>query len=727
MVLAHVDGFMADVLRTVCRTCPHVLRRGDKKLTWHSIIASGSWDALVEQLVEDYTLSHGMKSVPKRLDALKGELGVDVALAPEARETLLEAEQVRHIFIHNGGRVSAEFLKRTSRTDLSIGQYFPLTLDYLDKAHGAAMQLVDGLFRAISSKYFSQHSRRATAGTRGAPQGGPGDLHNQRNPHALLITDALRSELDATLDRMSAEDYTRRIWDVDPDLWRPEPEHHAEIRNRMGWLTLPGDCMAHADELVALADEVRQAGIERIVLLGMGGSSLAPWCFEQVLGSAPGYPALTVLDSTVPAQVLAATGDTPVERCCFIVASKSGTTAEVRSAFEHFWAQVQARKGDAAGENFIVITDPDTPLQDLGEERGVRRVLNNWPDHGGRYSAMSYFGMVPTALIGAPVEEVLAGGQAMAEACGPDVAVAGNPGAVLGALLGVCHEAGRNKVTMLASPALASFGDWVEQLIAESTGKMGLGLVPVVGEPAGDVAEYGDDRVFAYMRMAGDDTHDNLAEALAAAGHPLIRIDVSDPASIGAEMFRWEFATAVVGALMGVDPFDQPDVEDAKNSARAALEALATSDSSEAPDAESVASVLAELMDSVQPGDYVGLMAYLPMSEETDAALAAMRSGIREAKGVATTLGYGPRFLHSTGQLHKGGPKTGVFIQFTAADPEDVPIPGQEYGFSALKQSQAAGDLQVLRERGQRALRVDLGDNIPAGLARVAGMLEEVL
>lgn len=547
------------------------------------------------------------------------------------------------------------------------------------------------------------------------------------NSYELLLADDFREQFDAALDRMSVEDYTRRIWDVDPDLWRPEAEHHVEIRNRMGWLTLPDHCMAHADELVALADEVRGAGIERIVLLGMGGSSLAPWCFEHVLGSAPGYPALTVLDSTVPAQVIAATGDTPVERCCFIVASKSGTTAEVRSSFDHFWERMQAKKGDAAGENFIVITDPGSALLELGEERGVRRVFINWPDHGGRYSAMSYFGMVPTALIGAPVAEVLTGGQAMADACRPDAPVADNPGAALGALFGSCHDMGCTKLTVLTSPALASFGDWVEQLIAESTGKMGLGLVPVVGEPAGDVAEYGNDRVFAYVRMAGDDTHDELTEALAAAGHPVIRIDVSAPATIGAEMFRWEFATAVVGALMGIDPFDQPDVEDAKNSARAALVALSSSDSPEGPNVESIADELAEMMDSVRPGDYVGLMAYLPMSEETDAALAAMRVAIRAAKGVATTSGYGPRFLHSTGQLHKGGPKNGVFVQLIADDPVDVPIPGQEYGFSALKQSQATGDLEVLLARGQRALRVALGDDIPAGLARFTRSLEKAL
>ncbi len=559
-------------------------------------------------------------------------------------------------------------------------------------------------------------------------------------------TNAMRSglnaDLAATLERMSAEDYAGRIWGVDPNLWRPEPEHHAEIRERLGWLTLPADCLAQVEELTAFADEVRAAGFEHVVLLGMGGSSLAPWAFEAIFGVADGYPGLTVLDSTVPAQVRATLTGGDAARTLFIVASKSGGTAEVLSFYEHFLAEVQELKGDGACENFVVITDPGSALQKLGEERGVRRIFENWPDHGGRYSAMSYFGMVLAALIGAPIGEMLAGGQSMAEACGPDVPADENPGMVLGALLGYCHEVGRNKLTLLASPGLAAFGEWVEQLLAESTGKEGVGIVPVVGETVGEVADYGVDRVFAYMRLAGDDTHDALAEALAAAGHPVIRIDVSDPATIGAEMFRWEFATAVAGAFMGIDPFDQPNVEEAKNKARAALEDF-TQDGSlpalepdatdgelsvyGAPDAGSVTEAIGNLMASVQPGDYVALMAYLPYADSTDDALSSMRAEVRAARGVATTVGYGPRFLHSTGQLHKGGPEAAVFLQLTVADSEDLPIPGKPYSFAMLKNAQAAGDLGVLRDHGLRALRVDLGSDVAGGLKRVAELLRAAL
>ncbi len=562
------------------------------------------------------------------------------------------------------------------------------------------------------------------------------------NGYELLLTETFGADLAATLERMSAEDYAGRIWGVDPNLWRPEPEHHAEIRERLGWLTLPADCLAQVEELTAFADEVRAAGFEHVVLLGMGGSSLAPWAFEAIFGVADGYPGLTVLDSTVPAQVRATLTGGDAARTLFIVASKSGGTAEVLSFYEHFLAEVRELKGGGAGENFVVITDPGSALQKLGEERGVRRIFENWPDHGGRYSAMSYFGMVPAALIGAPTGEILGGGQSMAEACGPDVPADENPGMVLGALLGYCHEVGRNKLTLLASPGLAAFGEWVEQLLAESTGKEGVGIVPVVGEPVGEVADYGVDRVFAYMRLAGDDTHDALAEALAAGGHPVIRIDVSDPATIGAEMFRWEFATAVAGAFMGIDPFDQPNVEEAKNKARAALEDF-TQDGSlpalepdatdgelsvyGAPDAGSVTEAIGNLMASVQPGDYVALMAYLPYADSTDDALSSMRAEVRAARGVATTVGYGPRFLHSTGQLHKGGPEAAVFLQLTAGDPDDLPIPGKPYSFAVLKNAQAAGDLGVLRDHGLRALRVDLGSDVAGGLKRVAELLRAAL
>lgn len=560
------------------------------------------------------------------------------------------------------------------------------------------------------------------------------------NPQTLMLPDAIAEDLQAALTRMADEDWVGRIWREDAHLWRDEPEHVEEISNRLGWLHLPERASAEIRRLTDLGEQVR-AQFDRIVLLGMGGSSLAPWCFGEVFGRAPGYPELSVLDSTVPADVLAATGGTPRERCGFIVSSKSGTTTETLSAFEHFWAQVSALPHvDDPGAQFVVITDPDTPLAELGAERGVRAVLTNWPDIGGRYSALSLFGLVPAALLGLPLRPLLDMAAEMAAACRPEVAPADNPGAELGALLGVCHQQGRDKVTLLTGEGLGSFGDWAEQLLAESTGKEGKGLVPVAGEPLLEVDHYGADRVFVELHLQGDDSLAALTQALAEVGHPVVRIELPAPVAIGAEMFRWEFATAVAGALMGIDPFDQPDVQSAKDATRAVLAEFAVTGSLPQMDADvveggiglfgltpsgDVRGAVEEFLRELLVGDYFAIMAYLPRDRAVDDAVARIRAEVAEATGVATTFGYGPRFLHSTGQLHKGGPNTGVFLQLTGVDKEDVPIPGQPYGFATLKDAQAAGDFAALRARGRRVLRVELGENWAENLGRLTEMIAE--
>ncbi len=562
------------------------------------------------------------------------------------------------------------------------------------------------------------------------------------NRYRWLLSEEQAADLRATLETMRTEQYIPRIWARDGSLWRAEPEQQAEIENRLGWLTLPGKCLEQVGRLRCFAEQVREEGFAHVVLLGMGGSSLAAWALARMFGGAAGYPSLSVLDSTVPEEVLAVTRSVDPARTLFVVSSKSGTTTEVVCLFEYFYEQVTAMKGTAGGQNFVVITDAGTPLAQTGYERGLRRVFENWPDVGGRFSALSYFGMVPAALLGLPLREILAGAEIMAQACGPAVSAAENPGAWLGGLVSCCQAKGRDKVTLLTSPVLASFGDWVEQLLAESTGKEGTGLVPVVGEEPGEVPAYGEDRLFVHLHMPGEDAANGLVAGLAEAGHPVVEIEVADLNSIGQEVFRWEFATAVAGALMGINPFDQPNVQESKDKTSEVLayycregnlpqpapdlvaEGLAVYG---AADCRSVAAALAALFAQVKGGDYVGLMAYLPRGPHVDDALAEMRQQIRDALKTATTVGYGPRFLHSTGQLHKGGPNTGVFLQFTAQDSATVPIPGRDYDFATLKNAQAHGDLEVLRTRQRRVIRIDLGSDIDRGIDKVSELVSRTL
>ncbi|MGI5818694.1 MAG: glucose-6-phosphate isomerase [Armatimonadota bacterium] len=554
------------------------------------------------------------------------------------------------------------------------------------------------------------------------------------NTQSMMLTREHEVRIRHSLEQMAEENWIARIWDLDAELWRSEPEHVEEIRNRLGWLHLPTRAMPKVEMLSEFGESAREE-FDRVVLLGMGGSSLAPWCFADIFDSREGFPELSVLDSTVPEDVLGVTGGTALNRCLFIVASKSGTTSETRAFYEYFWAKVFDAKSDP-GSSFVIITDPGSPLLRLANDRDARAAFENWDDIGGRYSALSYFGMVPAALMGLPLRTILEQASEMAAACSPEVSAEANPGAALGAFLGTCHEMGRNKVTFLTSKRLATFGEWAEQLLAESTGKDGKGLVPIVGAPPLEADAYADDRVFIQIRMAADDAHDDLIEALAERGHPVARIVVEDPTSIGAEMYRWEFATAVAGALMGINPFDQPDVQAAKAKTREVLEEYAMTGKLPAQKADvlegsivhgDVRGAVKDLLDRLHPGDYLGIMAYLKRSEVVDDAVAHIRTEVAAAKKVATTFGYGPRFLHSTGQLHKGGPNTGVFLQLTSEGGEEVDVPGEPYDFATLKDAQAAGDLAVLQERGRRVMRLDLGDDVATNLGRLIEMVVEAV
>jgi transaldolase/glucose-6-phosphate isomerase len=479
-------------------------------------------------------------------------------------------------------------------------------------------------------------------------------------------------------DERPPDDLAERVWKRDPAGWGAGDDDPAE---RLGWLDLPDTIRG---ELAPVEAFVRDTGAykDEVLLLGMGGSSLAPEVFASCFGAREGHPQLVVLDSTHPAQIEPVAEASVGRENLFVVSSKSGGTIETMSLYAYFRARADAR-------DFAAITDPGTSLQELAEREGFGGLFLNPPDVGGRYSALSLFGLVPAALCGVDLDALLAPAAAMAEACGPSVPAEQNPGLVLGWALGRLAGSGRDKLTFLCSPALAPFEDWVEQLIAESTGKGGLGIVPVVGEPA--LESYGDDRVFVQLVLDGDEP------AEVPAGHPVIRLDVQGPEELGAQMFLWEFATAVAGSVLGINAFDQPDVEAAKKAARAAL------DSDDEP--EWAEDDVDDLFADPGSGDYAAFLAFAPRTAQGQKVLDAARAKVGRSRGVATTAGFGPRYLHSTGQLHKGGPDTIRALVVLDSPDDTVGIPGRPYGFARLLRAQAAGDYEALRAAGKRVAR----------------------
>ena len=515
-------------------------------------------------------------------------------------------------------------------------------------------------------------------------------------------------EVETTLAEIQERDVVRRIWRKDHTVWKADP---AEISNRLGWLTVSDVMCEQTPALLAFAEEIREAGYRHVVLLGMGGSSLGPEVLRQTFGSADGYPELIVLDSTVPAWVRGVTEAIDPARSLFLVSSKSGGTIEPNTFYKHFRGLVdQAAGRDRGGQNFVAITDPGTSLERLAGDEGFRRVFLNPADIGGRYSVLSYFGLVPAALTGVDIAALLDRADCMREGCATCVSTNDSPGAWLGAAMGSLAHEGRDKLTLVTSPAIGSFGLWAEQLIAESLGKEGKGLVPVAGEPPVAADRYGDDRLFVYLRVENDDNTDTDAaiQEIESSAQPVVRLDLRDAYDLGAEFFRWELATAVAGAIMGVHPFDQPNVQAAKDMTDSVLRQFLASGKLPDPDG---GAPIHELLGQVARGDYVAIMAYLPQTAEMDRALAAFRRKVVERYGVATTLGYGPRFLHSTGQLHKGGPASGVLLQLTADHPQDLAIPGEAYTFGVLADAQALGDLRALQAAGRRVARVLLGSD----------------
>ncbi|HEY8133212.1 MAG TPA: bifunctional transaldolase/phosoglucose isomerase [Thermoanaerobaculia bacterium] len=528
-----------------------------------------------------------------------------------------------------------------------------------------------------------------------------------------------QAAVDAAIQRIEKEKFVERIWEKDATLWKSDEAHKKIISNALGWLTVVEQMSKNAKEIRAFAESVRR-DFDDIVVLGMGGSSLCSEVTRRVFGKKNGYPTLSVLDSTVPEAVRGLESRLKLERTLFMVASKSGTTTEPAMFHRYFYDRVKSVRGDRAGENFFAVTDPDTQLGRDAARDKFRKVFINPADIGGRYSALSYFGMVPAAIAGVDIETLLDHATHAAH-----VAIVPspkkNPAAMLGAVIGALAQKGRDKLTLITPAPLDTLGLWVEQLIAESTGKEGKGVVPVAGEPLLNVRDYGNDRLFVCVRLRGSDDVKRLKE-LSDAGHPVVDQVLDDPLDLGEIFFTWEFATAVAGALLGIDAFDQPNVQESKDNTKKLLEEykstgkMTFTGTQVKPDDPAVASLLAQ----VKPGDYVALTEYFGETSKRDKVITEIRESIARSLHVATTTGYGPRFLHSTGQLHKGGPANGVFLQLTGGPAEDVPIPGEKFTFGVLVRAQAIGDFQSLASRKRRAISIDLGSDVDRGLERLA-------
>ena len=556
------------------------------------------------------------------------------------------------------------------------------------------------------------------------------------------LPEAFAKAVQAELDEWEQTEKIRRLWERDATLWTGSDE-----ANWLGWLDIVDEQAHHLEALQAFSNDVESGGYSDALLLGMGGSSLAPEVLSRTFGQQTLHPRFHVLDSTDPAQVRSFEQRVDLSRTLFIVASKSGTTLEPNALLKFFFDEVQHLLSSEAGARFTAITDPGSRLEKGAADLGFLHVFHGVPDIGGRFSALSHFGLVPAATMGLDVARLLASASAMKDLCRVESPISENPGAVLGAILGVGGVSGRDKVTLLASPGIGDLGAWLEQLIAESTGKQGKALIPVEGEPRIEADQYGSDRIFVYLRLenGADPLQDAWVSGLEAAGHPVVRISVEDEFGLAGEFFRWEFATAVAGSIMGINPFNQPDVEASKIATRrltSAFEASGTLPAEtpiyveggiklfadrayasnlvpeEGKDA-SLEALLGAHLAQITEGDYFALLAYLEMNEAHEEELQAIRELVLEWKGVATCLGFGPRFLHSTGQAYKGGPDTGVFLQITCDDANDVPVPARQYTFGVIKAAQARGDFEVLMERGRRAVRVHLGPDIVAGLHKL--------
>jgi len=619
---------------------------------------------------------------------------------------------------------------RTIDTDIDAARQVLADVDRL----GLDLPSITAALVEDGAQQFSDAADALLAGVAGKRTAFLGDALNAATLH---LPDALQTAVDDTLARAAREGWTRRMWQGDATLWTNTDEAKWQ-----GWFSAAQGRQVDAAAVRALADAVKRDGFRDAVLLGMGGSSLGPEVLARTLGCQGGAE-LHVLDSTDPAQIREVQSLIDIDKTLFIVSSKSGSTLEPEILAAYFFEQAGRN-----GKQFVAVTDPGSKLEALAKADGYRAIFHGDATIGGRYSVLSVFGIVPFGIAGHDVERFFADTQAMVRACGPSAPPASNPGVQLGVAIGESVKAGRDKLTVIASPRIESIGSWLEQLLAESTGKEGKGVIPVDGEPLAGPDSYGNDRMFAYLRVAGDDAADLDAkvDALAAAGHPVVRITLARPELIGQEFFRWEVATAIAGAVIGIDPFDQPDVEASKIKTRALTDAFEKSGSlgDAAPlatdghlafygDASlkadgTAGGILAAHLGRLADHDYAAVLAYVERNAAHEAVLTGIRQAIRETSGCATVGGFGPRFLHSTGQAYKGGPNSGVFLQITADPATDLPIPGRRITFGVVIAAQAQGDLQVLVERGRRTLRVHIvGGDVDAGLAQLADAVSTAL
>jgi len=567
------------------------------------------------------------------------------------------------------------------------------------------------------------------------------------NRQTYKLPGPLAGAVAASLEEWKKNNKVARLWQKDASLWSGTDES-----NWLGWLTITEEQIAHIDALKQIAEDVKKARYKHALLLGMGGSSLCPEVLRMTFGKIKGYPELHVLDSTDPAQIKAIEAKVDLKSTICIVSSKSGSTLEPNIYKQYFFERVKAKVGEKeAGNRFIAITDPGSKLQQVAEADKFRKIFFGVPSIGGRYSALSNFGMVPAAVMGLDVAKFLKNTEEMVRACDASSAADSNPGVVLGTILGVAANHGRDKITIITSPGIFDLGAWLEQLIAESTGKIGKGIIPVDRERLAKPATYGNDRVFAYLRLESKPSkaQDAAVAALEKAGHPVVRITLPNTYNLGQEFFRWEIATAVAGSIIGINAFNQPDVEASKIETKKLTSQYETTGSlpPESPFFEEkgiklfadeknaaalkggakLADVLKTHLSRLGTGDYFAVLGYITMNPANEKTLQTIRHAVRDKKKVATVLGFGPRFLHSTGQAYKGGPNSGVFLQITCDDAKDLPVPGQKYTFGVVKAAQARGDFAVLAERGRRAVRVHLGKNLKSGLATLTKAAQKAI
>jgi transaldolase/glucose-6-phosphate isomerase len=567
------------------------------------------------------------------------------------------------------------------------------------------------------------------------------------NSLSYKLPEKLAAGVAASLEDWKKNNKIARLWNKDATIWTGADED-----KWLGWLSMTEEQLANIGALQAIAEDVKKAGFRHALLLGMGGSSLCPEVLRLTFGKIPGSPELHVLDSTDPAQIKAIEAKVELSGTVCIVSSKSGSTLEPNIYKQYFFERIKEKVGEAeVGNRFIAVTDPGSKMQHVAEGDKFRKIFFGLPSIGGRYSALSNFGMVPGAIMGLDISKFLNNTEEMVKACGSAVAADVNPGVLLGTIMGVGVNQGRDKVTIITSPGIFDLGAWLEQLLAESTGKIGKGIVPVDREYLVGPEAYGQDRVFTYLRLdsAPDAKQDAHVASLEKAGQPVVRISLPDVYNLGQEFFRWEIATAVAGSIIGINAFNQPDVEASKIETRKLTTEYETNGKlpPEAPFFEgsgiklyadeintaalkggkSLIDILKAHLSRISAGDYFAVLGYITMNEANESALQGIRHWVRDTKKVATVLGFGPRFLHSTGQAYKGGPNSGVFLQITCDDAIDIPVPGQKYTFGIVKAAQARGDFEVLAERGRRALRVHLGKDVKAGLATLTDAVQQAI